>query len=117
MYHVSVLSLVPIATDVDLLESSPQQIVCSVVASQTMFVASEMPPDLVSVRKASVQTEDVRQNRSVSKHICRRSLPSPVALFSEHVDGLCTCSRLFHPFQYIEAGSRAWGVCSSFAKS
>ena len=63
MYHVSVLSLVPIATDVDLLESSPQQIVCSVVASQTMFVASEMPPDLVSVRKASVQTEDVRQKQ------------------------------------------------------
>ena len=85
MYHVSVLSFVPIATDVDLLEGSPQQIVCSVVASQTMFVASEMPPDFVSVRKASVQTEDVTQKKvGLKAHV-----PAFFALSSRFV--LRTC--------------------------
>ena len=85
MYHVSVLSLVPIATDVDLLESSSQQIACSVVASRTMFVASEMSPDLVSVRKASVQTEDVRQKKVGLK----THMPALFALSSRFVFRTC----------------------------
>ena len=64
----------------------------------------------VFVRKASVQTEDVGQTRSVSQHTCPRSLPVPVTLLPELVDRPCAGYRFFRSFPYIEASSGAWGV-------
>ena len=67
MYHVSVVTLILVASDVDLLQSSSQSLSCSAVASRTVLVALEMSPDSVFVRKASVQTEDVKRKQVGNK--------------------------------------------------